>query len=181
MRRRRRGYDNIVGIAAVHADAGYPAVLAIDQVAAPARFAPVAVPAKPAHARPLAFLPTVHAGAHRINYARNFVPRNQRIARSRPVPVHGDRITVTNAARLDADAHPSRRNIRDFTLDKLKGLSGSRNLNRTHSGHRLKDDRTADAVSRVFEQGGSIIGLPWPEISPPPGSLPEALFAVALA
>lgn len=80
--------------------------------------------AVPTHANPLAFLPCRDGGTDFVDDASNFVARNARILKSRPISLLHHLIAVADTARFDFDSHPVWLEFRDVSLDKLQTAAG---------------------------------------------------------
>ena len=116
-------HDDVLGVAAVVADAGDLRLLAVEEEALAARVAHEAVAAVPADADAVARLPLRHLGAHRVDAPGDFVAGDarQREPGKRP-PLH-ERVAVADAARLDLDADLRGTRFRDLALDHLERAS----------------------------------------------------------
>src|SRR5262249_38970296 len=108
---------------------------ASEEVSAAAVVARSAITAVPTDADLLAHLPTLHAGADRVNCARDFVTGNSRIRNVRKQPFLNNGIAVAYAAGVHLDPHCSRTWLRDRPFDNLKGTLGTRNLCDSHTRH----------------------------------------------
>src|SRR5262249_24617950 len=132
---RFRRRDQVLGITAVVADPGDLQHLAVDEIAAPALLADEAVPAVPANADALAFLPVRDAGADRIDHAGNLVSRHARILQARPLPFLGEGVAVADPACFDSDAYRAAGRRRNLALHHLECCAGTRNLDDAHPRH----------------------------------------------
>jgi hypothetical protein len=82
------------------------------------------LPAVPAHAYSLAFLPRSDARTCLVNRSRDFVSWHARVGEARPrAHFFHDRIAVTDAARMNFDPDFSRPGLRYFALDDLEVCS----------------------------------------------------------
>src|SRR5262245_47278806 len=82
--------------------------------------------------------------------------RNARVLDSGPHPFLGEDVAVTDAARLDPDAHRSGTRLRDWPLNDLERSIGARNLYHSHpchdflrSGARAADDCDLLLIARL--------------------------------
>jgi hypothetical protein len=91
-----------------------------------------AVSAVPSHADSLPGLPQSHVGADRVDTSGNFVARDSGILETRPEPFLHQRIAVTNAARLDLDAHLTAGGLGDWALDDFEISTGFADLHCFH-------------------------------------------------
>src|SRR6201996_1904741 len=104
-RSHRLGWDDdVIGIAAVIAHAGYQRELAGDKVPATARLAPSAMPSIPADADALTHLPLRNILADSIHKTNDLMPRHPRILNGEK-PLFRNGIAVANAASLDANTY----------------------------------------------------------------------------
>src|SRR5207245_10998693 len=98
----------------------------------PAGSAVPAMPAVPADSDPLARRPSGDARADRVDGASDLVPGDARILDAGPESELGKGVTVTDAARLDLDAHGSGTGLGDLALDELEGGIRTSGLRDTH-------------------------------------------------
>jgi hypothetical protein len=126
--KRTGGSHHRLGVAAVIRDAGYAQVPAVDQPAAPARLATLAIPAKPADADALSGAPIDDAG--------NLVPGDARVGEAGPLSFDGETVAVADTTGLDANANLAPRRLGHVALDELKRTARLRDLNRSHFCHR---------------------------------------------
>src|SRR5205814_1858325 len=100
---RTGGRDQVLRVAAVLREAGDPAGLAGEEVAAAAGIAVPAIAAVPADARPLARRPPGDAGADRVDHAGDLMARHPRVLNARERPLFDERVAMADAARLHLD------------------------------------------------------------------------------
>src|SRR4029450_3016621 len=103
-----------------------------------------AVSAMPTTSDPLAVGPAYDACADRINYSGDLMSRNSRVLNTRIGALFGKRVAVTDATRLDLDAHLPCGRLRDFALDQFKGAIGLGNLHNSHLRHIFLDSHSSN-------------------------------------
>src|SRR6185436_12968835 len=149
------GRDQVVGVAAVVADAGdLERHLAGHEVAAPAGLAVTAVSTVPAHAHPLADTPPGDSPAERVDDTGHLVPRRSRELDARKDPLFRDRVAVTDPARLHLDAHGSRAGRGIRRLGELEGALRAGDAHHPHGfAHRMPP--AMSSVSPVIHAASS--------------------------
>jgi hypothetical protein len=85
----------------------------------------------PAETDALADFEDGNIGADGVQNAGNFMAGHARVLESRPHTFLGQRIAVTNAAGLHADANVAGAGIRKLLLDKLERSAGGGDLHGT--------------------------------------------------
>jgi hypothetical protein len=105
-----------------------------EEVAAAARVATAAIAAVPSHPDALAGLPSLDAGADRVDHSGHLVPGNTRVLEPRKGSFLDERIAVTDAAHLDPDAHRPGSRLGDRSLGDLERPVGSGDLDHAHGG-----------------------------------------------
>src|SRR6185312_10051695 len=93
------------------------------------------VAAVPADADPLADLPAAHAGADRVDDAGDLVAGDARILEARELASDDERVAMTDAARLDLDAHGAAARRRNVALRSLQRPVRARHLHCSHLRH----------------------------------------------
>src|SRR6185369_16007354 len=109
--------DHVLSVASIEIDAGHLAIDAHREVAAPAWFADETVSAVPAYADSLPGLPRGDGFAECVDASGDFVTRDARILKPRPLTFFDKSITVADAARFYLHANLSRSRLRDIALD----------------------------------------------------------------
>ncbi len=131
------GGDDVVGIAAVEADAGDLAILAENEIAAAAGRTVVAVASVPTEADALAYFEERNIGADRVDDTGDFMAGYAGVLNAGPIAELGERIAVANAAGLHANADVAGAGLGEFFFYKLKRAAGGGDLHGTTSdcGH----------------------------------------------
>lgn len=129
----RLRHHDVLGVAAVVADARDLGILAVDELTAAARIALEAVPAMPAHAHAIAGLPRRDLVANGIDAPRDLVTGNPREFDAGIGTGLDEHVAVAHAAGLDLDPDPAARRRGDVSLDDLEGSIGSADLDGFHA------------------------------------------------
>ena len=129
-------HDHVFGVAAVVGDAGDLRLFAVDEESLAARVADEIVPAVPAHADPVAFLPLGHVGPDLVDSSGDLVAWDARQRESGEVAGLHEDIAVAHSAGLDLDPDLPRAGLGDLAFDQLERRVGPRNLHCSHHpGH----------------------------------------------
>jgi hypothetical protein len=94
-----------------------------------------AVAAVPADHDPIAGLPPDDLLAHRVDDARDLMPRNSRVLDSREESVFGEEVAVTDSAGLDLDPDLLEARLRHLSFDQLERSVRVPDLNGAHRCH----------------------------------------------
>jgi hypothetical protein len=86
----------------------------------------------PANTHALSRLPLGNSRTEFVDDARDFVTWNTGILNPGPRAIFGQRVTVTNTARLHLDAHLPRTRSRNLSFHNLEIRSGTGNLRGLH-------------------------------------------------
>jgi hypothetical protein len=139
-------------------DAGDPRLgLAGEEIPSAAGIAVSAVPAVPAHSQALARSPSGNTWSDGVDHPNHFMSGNSRVLNPGQVALFGERIAVTDPARLDSDSDGAGGRLRNIALDNLERAIGARHLNATHLGHETM--LAGFASKAVGSAVGSIDGL----------------------
>src|SRR5262249_54031277 len=95
-------------------------VAAEDEISAAAILAGKAMPAMPADADTLPYLPVRHVCAHCINASGNLVTGHPRVLNSRPVSFFDQRVAMTNAAGFHLDPNLCAVRAGNLAFDNFK-------------------------------------------------------------
>src|SRR5439155_6392923 len=134
-RDRTGGSDQVLRVSAIKCHAGDLAGLAGEEIPTTAVVAVPAISAVPPNARSLAWRPSSHAGANRIDHSRHLMTRNPRVPNARKNSLFDDRIAVTDATSLYLDSDRSSARFRYRTFNDLKRTVRSGDLHNTHCSH----------------------------------------------
>jgi hypothetical protein len=93
-----------LGVAAIVADAGNRLILAVHEVAAPARCAAAAMSAEKTHTHPLAEFPVGNPVAQSVDRADHFMAGDARVGDTGGETVDGEGVGMTNPARLNPNS-----------------------------------------------------------------------------
>src|SRR6202022_1479519 len=124
--------DDVLGVAAVVADAGDLLAFAVDEEALAAGVADEAMAAVPADAYPVALLPLGHVGADFLDPAGDLVARHARRRGAWIGAELHERVAVTDSACLYLDADLPRRGLRQFALNRFECATRLRYLDGPH-------------------------------------------------
>ena len=144
-----RRSDHVFLVTAIVAEGRDLFVLAVDEIAPPARVADEAMTAMPADAHALARLPVGDVGADRVDAPGDFVSGHSRILQAGPVAFLHDRIAVADAARLNLDADLIAGGLGNIAFDKFKIAAGLADLDGFHARH--VSPKKVQSVNRYHE------------------------------
>ncbi len=123
-RQRVRVRDHHLGIASITGNSGNRLILAVHEVAFPARRAAAAIAGEETNAHALADFPEGHALSNGIDLANDFVAWNAGVLNPRSKPLDGEDIGMTDTASLNANPYFPRRWCLQFAVSTTSRVPG---------------------------------------------------------